>query len=107
MSILIKGMAIPKNCEECRFSAGGYCTAKSINFLDWSNVDDQPKPSWCPLVEVKPHGRLIDADDLMATIKKAKDDDSYLADLYQEDYQLVGEWVEIAPTVIESEDDDG
>ena len=52
MSILIKGMDMPKNCEECRFDAGGYCTAKSINFLDWSNVDDQPKPSWCPLIEI-------------------------------------------------------
>lgn len=59
MSILIKGMEMPKNCEECRFDAGGYCTAKSINFLDWSNVDDQPKPSWCPLT------KLITIEELM------------------------------------------
>ena len=75
MSILIKGMNMPKNCDECRFDAGGYCLAKSLNFLDWCEVNDRPRPSWCPLVEIPPHGRLIDADALNALIDSGDDID--------------------------------
>ena len=55
MSILIRGMEMPRDCYECKV---------------WFECFDEKPPfnmikSVCPLVEVKkPHGRLIDADKL-------------------------------------------
>jgi len=54
MSILIKGMEMPKNCRQCFYKRSG-CPRNKYN---------QGRPTDCPLVEVKPHGRLIDADEL-------------------------------------------
>lgn len=94
MSILIKNMAMPKNCEECYFDAGGYCLAKSLNFLDWCEVNDRPRPSWCPITEVPPHGRLIDADALVdELIKRSRTNPM----------PLLGQMVDFAPTIIEAE----
>lgn len=54
MSVLIKGMDMPRHCDECFFyteKSGGIC-----------RVSYEGR---CPLVEVPtPHGRLIDADKL-------------------------------------------
>ena len=50
MAILIKGIKMPKNCHECPFL---YVTA----------VCDGSKS--CPILDIKPHGRLIDADALL------------------------------------------
>lgn len=50
-----------------------------------------------------PHGRLIDADDLMLAILDAKNNQPELADIYDEDYYAMLDWVRIAPTVIEAE----
>lgn len=61
MSILIKGMEMPINCETCPFDDGTYCQAypKSAEMIyDIANGI----PTWCPLIEIPPHGRLIDAD---------------------------------------------
>ena len=62
MSILIKGMEMPQNCDKCRFQSAFklYCDAMPYNFC--GNTDDIERPDWCPLVEIPPHGRLIDAD---------------------------------------------
>ena len=68
MSILIKGMKMPKNCTICRFCApeadpenGEMCmaTGRFVPPCSTERRDD------CPLVEVPtPHGRLIDAEKL-------------------------------------------
>ena len=58
MSILIKGMEVPRNCIECRFENFNNC-----DVLD-KRVESVDVPPWCPLIEVPPHGRLIDADDI-------------------------------------------
>ena len=48
MSILIKGMEMPKNCGDCWFEhAYEFCKSK---------YED------CPLIEIHPHGDLIDRD---------------------------------------------
>lgn len=57
MSILIKGVKPPKNCDECGWvfdcahseSIDGY---KMLGGRPWS----------CPIVELPSHGRLIDGD---------------------------------------------
>lgn len=70
MSILIKGMKMPKGCCDCDLlpkvidqDEQWECpiTEKIVN----KYVEEREgKPSDCPLVEIPPHGRLIDADKL-------------------------------------------
>lgn len=57
MSVLITGMKMPKNCDECCFAYRGACIA---------NIGREVKVDQiCQLVEVPaPHGRLLDADDV-------------------------------------------
>ena len=73
MSILIKGMEMPKACEWCSFIStfttesglGCRCEVENFEFWDYSKRQEN-----CPLVEVPtPHGRLIDADRLLAVLK--------------------------------------
>ncbi len=45
MSVLMRGVDMPKNCEECNFK--GECRDY------WAKIRDAyTRPSWCPLVEV-------------------------------------------------------
>lgn len=75
MSIVIKGLSMPKNCLLCPCCVGEgigigrqhYCQA----------IDDEPcisetyRPKNCPLVEIRtPHGRLIDADKFLEWLKE-------------------------------------
>lgn len=68
MSILVRGLEMPKCCRDCKLYERGqdgiYC--KVTHSFEWDE-SKQFKP-WkhkmknCPLVEIKtPHGRLIDA----------------------------------------------
>lgn len=68
--IYIKGMKMPKSCDECKFftwkrGIGNHCAInESITFhptLDGLNVRYE-KNGNCPLIAVPDHGRLIDAD---------------------------------------------
>lgn len=62
MSVLIKGMEMPKSCNECRFSVDGWC------YVCKPQSEEERKritTNYCPLVEIPPHGRLIDADTLI------------------------------------------
>lgn len=61
MSILIKGMEMPTNCSACKFFDHGDC--ELLPYGDY--IDDKHKRrDNCPLIELPPHGRLIDADAL-------------------------------------------
>ena len=51
-------------------------------------------------VPVPDHGRLIDADALKESIKEARKAQPEIADVYDNDYFLVAEWLASAPTVI-------
>ena len=109
MSVLIKGMRMPKNCIKCPMQFGGMCYVMPAD-VDESRVAPtveeawkQGKPDWCPLVEIPEHGRLIDADALNIGEYEREDDDTGtieislggLLDLYHK--------VKGAPTVIEAE----
>ena len=95
MSILIK-REMPKGCWACPFAVGKHyeClfTKKSYN---WGLTT---RPSGCPLIEVPPHGRLIDADVLMTEFM-----DSDLDHLQRDDWREVIQIVQDAPTIIEAE----
>lgn len=98
MSVLIKGMDMPKACERCRFIStfstecglGCRCEISNSEFWDYTKRQDN-----CPLIEIPtPHGRLIDAD---AACKKYKDEVLLIAELA---YRKIRN----APTIIEAEE---
>lgn len=61
MSVLIKGMDMPKRCVDCPMYLAGMCSAKMGN----GRCPLDGRPDWCPLEEIPaPHGRLIDAEAL-------------------------------------------
>jgi hypothetical protein len=72
MSILIKGMEMPTSCPcevlgigydlYCSFAGGIPARVKEY----YECCQNGTRPSWCPLVPVPPHGRLIDADALIS-----------------------------------------
>ena len=64
MSVLIKGMEMPKSCEKCpckTADAFGGLGCQTTGYIPLRKAN-QDRPDWCPLIEVPPHGRLIDAD---------------------------------------------
>ena len=67
MSMLIKNMVMPKNCLECYFNYDMYrcmITSKSTTLADTERLSD------CPLIELPPHERLIDADAWIAKVRE-------------------------------------
>ena len=58
MSVLIKGMDMPKNCKDCFFltgiatHGGIFCDCGSYVSYGRNILDVESKPDWCPLVEV-------------------------------------------------------
>ena len=68
MSILIKGMEMPKDCWHCPMinSSDECCLLTEEQHDMYEGVMDQVQAAFCPLVEIPPHGRLIDGDELAA-----------------------------------------
>lgn len=68
MSIIIKGMEMPRMCARCPvMSDAGCCRADPVlhdEELEESLWTKKERPSWRPLIGLPPHGRLIDADAL-------------------------------------------
>ena len=58
MSILIKGMKMPKNCRECFACKAELSQEKKVIYVCCFAMTD------CPLIPVPPHGDLIDRDAL-------------------------------------------
>lgn len=67
MSVLIPGMKMPESCSVCKLSATmeqDELVCKLLNCY----ASDADRETECPLIEIPPHGRLIDADELMKKI---------------------------------------
>ena len=66
MSIIIKDMKMPPSCYFCSFADTSFirCEAFSPTKLLEDDCEER-RPKWCPLIELPPHGRLIDADALL------------------------------------------
>ena len=62
MSILIKGMEMPRSCAECPVNMN-ICKRGYKYLLAHMELYDQ-RADDCPIAPVPPHGRLIDADAL-------------------------------------------
>ena len=83
MSIIVKGVDMPKRCIECPlcmhiqvvnspllvYACSGKGMRAMYSHETAEGVDKfckMQKPDWCPLVEVPtPHGRLIDSDRML------------------------------------------
>lgn len=76
MSVLAKGWKMPRDCIVCPFGWNG-CNHQH----DYVYMGERPDD--CPLVEIPPHGRLIDADALPDRFDEVRD---------------------LAPTIIEAEE---
>lgn len=113
MSVLIKGVDMPKKCCECIFARDSGLGKDMVACIAVQGMVGVPKRSGkseaCPLVEVKtPHGRLIDESKLSAEMyHEAFETDS---ELQKWDsgcwirYKMYENASDHAPTVIESED---
>lgn len=91
MSVLIKGIQMPKNCAECPVALSGkYCR---INKTYTTYIKLPIRPDHCPLVEFpEHHGDLINRNDL---VKESLADDAYGYVSTKEIYN--------APTIVKAE----
>lgn len=107
MSVLVKGMEMPKHCRECCLEAEGYfCWAFEATRKDtdaWNNTqyygDTETLPEWCPLVPVPPHGDLIDRDALMLRVNMHGTNKFGMLD------EDIRQFVNAAPTIIQAEEE--
>ncbi len=125
MSVLINGMEMPKCCEECVAGAYEYndndercfvcgfiksqhpweCEHVEIDGIDTTKV----RADFCPLIEVPPHGRLGDLDELYEEISNGNKSYNGIEG-YDGEYPNIGnvddclDAIKYADTVIEAED---
>ena len=68
MSVLIKGMELPESCARCRLKYSACDQDLELICAASGRLIPREKrhemPSDCPLVELPPHGDLIDKDAL-------------------------------------------
>ena len=108
MSVLVKDMEMPTSCNKCPFSVNGFCVV-SPKRANGKAMSERVTTNWCPLIEIPPHGRLIDADALdkkceeMRSIewnnKAAPYSWAYAYENFQDD-------IENAPTIIPADGGD-
>lgn len=106
MSILIRGLKMPKNCGECPFQQITLgIDGKPVSFCTALWKFNNPLSDKCPLIEVPKHGRLIDAD---AAMKAACEALCHLGVFCPDNLcKEVRETFDAVPTIIESEKEDG
>lgn len=106
MSILIKGMEMPKSCEDCDLcTSDGYCIATGGDSL-WDALPEGAEyfpTGWkyegCPVIEVPaPHRRIADMDEAIKCIEEVTGKDAEFA------ISLI-EWACGKRTIIEAEED--
>lgn len=92
---------MPQGCfstDEICFAYDGvecHCSLAPDKIVHFSARVKNERPSWCPLIEIPPHGRLIDADALVdELIKRSRTNPM----------PLLGQMVDFSPTIIESEE---
>jgi len=118
MSILIKGVEMPKGCEECfareHIEADtDHCAFDYCVFENWHQPrtplvltpkELKSKAPYCPLVPVPPHGRLIDANEIKKTIRPITEEDDFNACTIRTVKELMKNHIDNAPTIIEAEE---
>ena len=95
MSVLIKGMKMPKSCKSCPFQFGN-CIIPFNPFSEERHPD-------CPLSEVPQHGRLIDADALKASLAFAEKTAEWAVPALRAVLMVIDEM----PTIVKKDDEKG
>lgn len=116
MSVIIKGMEMPRCCAECDAEGhyedsygdeyGFFCPfgykAYTRETRELKRLDD------CPLIHVPPHGRLIDADAMKKSVNQQIDFLRLLGGEFEEIANLFEEGImkeiDNAPTIITEEE---
>ena len=112
MSVLIKDMKMPMNCDECPL--GEYedsewfsCSLMNMAYRHMAQCD---RLDDCPLVEIKtPHGDLIDRNALKKDYRMGNDCERCETDWKSCEYDRIYSkmdfcgWLDDAPVVIEAE----
>lgn len=91
MGVYLKDMEMPTSCMTCLFQTpymGGWCSLLNDNSNAYSRRRD------CPLISVPPHGRLIDAGELLEHAWRDKLDSR----------ELIARMIDNAPTIIPASD---
>ena len=97
MSVIVKGMEMPKSCDSCRFNISSLSCAITGSCIDRDD-EYRERLSDCPISALPDnHGRLVDADDTIKEIKARNPDDVS----YEDAWAIT--CIEHAPTIIESE----
>lgn len=65
--IAIKNMKkMPEDCTYCPCFDGEYDKCKAPGCWEKGSCYWEGRPDWCPLIEIPPHGALIDMDDFLS-----------------------------------------
>ena len=101
MSVLVKGMKMPRDCKHCKIAFYDEVYGTICPFIGIAFEVDAKRQKTCPLVEVPtPHGRLIDHKKLEKDLGErwnVNDDQDFCN-------KEVWHALEEAPTVIEAEE---
>lgn len=117
--ILVKGMDMPKDCPMCPLAHWNKLDMltgceRGHRYVSKSDVDywqSDTRPEWCSLVEVPPHGRLIDAEELKELFRETITGIATRTDMkgaYEHMIRvsaMVIDMIDDAPTVIEASED--
>ena len=95
MSIVIPNMKMPKTCRECHMRDGYWCY---IDRCVGETMRNERRRKDCPLVELPPHGRLVDADKILDKLREYLSVLSCEPDIANRIYEIVFD----APTVLEA-----
>lgn len=106
MDILIRGMKIPKNCDECRIMVFEdtncapelYCGCPIVFQAHPQGVDN--RPNYCPLTPIPKHGRCIDVEPIIKFITDGLNSGEFGYD----QIKVLAE-IQYAPTIIPAEED--
>lgn len=109
MGVYIKGMEMPTGCGECRFVQKGSQEFCGLLLPDFKYSENWSiRPDHCPLIELPPHGDLIDRDALNIDISKSV---IFTVAKNRPSAEMRGAFkvldrLENAPTIIEAEEAD-
>lgn len=94
MGIYIPWMSMPKTCDDCQVSAD----CPNDEHIDGYIMKERSR--FCQVYSVPKHGRLIDADAYLSTIRPICDEDAYSACTFETAKRLMIEHINDAPTII-------
>lgn len=108
MSVIVKGMEMPDNCNDCWFSidvCDVYCYVhKKPKKVNGDAMNRRMRPDWCPLHPLlEKHGRLIEADSLKETLDYYIREAGWDAKTNRVLGWVKDEFIDSEPTIVEAE----